>query len=36
MTPIFPKLPKSLTTKELRNEIKRRLKIMNQMGLIKK
>ena len=36
MTSIFPKLPKGLTTKELRKEIRRRLKIMDEMGLIKK
>jgi len=36
MTPIFPRLPKDLTTKELRKEIRRRLKIMDQMGLVKK
>jgi len=36
MTSIFPKLPKGLPTKKLRKEIRRRLKIMDQIGLIKK
>ena len=36
MKSIFPRLPKGLTTKELRKEIRRRLKIMDEMGLIKK
>ncbi len=35
-TPIFPALPRGLTSKELRKEIQRRMKIMDEMGLIKK
>ena len=35
-TSILPKFPKGLTTKELRKEIRRRLKIMDEMGLINK
>ena len=35
-TPIFPRLPRGLTQKELRKEIQRRMKIMDEMGLIKK
>ena len=33
---LFPKFPKGLSTKEVRQEIQRRLKIMDQMGLIRK
>jgi hypothetical protein len=33
---IFPKLPQNLTTRELRIEIRRRLKISEQLGLIRK
>jgi hypothetical protein len=36
MTTPFPKLPKGLPEKELRAEIRRRLKIMGSLGLIKK
>ena len=32
MTPIFPKLPKGLTTKELREEIQRRMDILEASG----
>jgi len=35
-TPIFSRLPRGLTQKELRKEIQRRMKIMDEMGLIKK
>ena len=35
-TSIFPALPRGLTSKELRKEIQRRMKIMDKMGLIKK
>lgn len=35
-TSIFPRLPRGLTQKELRKEIRKRLKIMVEMGLIKK
>jgi hypothetical protein len=31
---IFPKLPQNLTTRELRVEIRRRLKISDQLGFI--
>jgi len=34
--PSFPKFPKGLSTKEVRQEIQRRLEIMDQMGLIRK
>jgi hypothetical protein len=34
--PLFPKFPKGLSTKEVRQEIQRRLEIMDQMGLIRK
>ena len=34
--PIFPKLPQNLTTRELRTEIRLRLKISEQLGLIRK
>ena len=33
---IFPSLPKNLTDRELRKEIRRRLKISDQLGLIRK
>jgi hypothetical protein len=33
---IFPCLPKNLTDLELRKEIRRRLKISDQLGLIRK
>ena len=33
---IFPNLPKNLTNRELRKEIRRRLKISDQLGLIRK
>ena len=33
---IFPKLPQNLTTRELRIEIRRRLKISEELGLIRK
>jgi len=33
---IFPRLPRGLTQKELRKEIRRRMKIMDEIGLIKK
>ena len=33
---IFPSLPKNLSTSELRREIRRRLKISDQLGLIRK
>lgn len=33
---IFPSLPKNLTERELRIEIRRRLKISDQLGLIRK
>jgi hypothetical protein len=33
---IFPGLPKNLTDSELRKEIRRRLKISDQLGLIRK
>ena len=33
---IFPSLPKNLSTPELRREIRRRLKISDQLGLIRK
>ena len=33
---IFPKLPKNLSVAELRKEIRRRLIISDQLGLIKK
>ena len=33
---IFPSLPKNLTEHELRIEIRRRLKISEQLGLIRK
>jgi hypothetical protein len=33
---IFPKLPQNLTIRELRKEIRRRLKISEQLGLIRK
>ena len=36
MTSIFPKLPKGLNTRELRKEIQKRLKVMDEMGLIKR
>ena len=32
----FPKFPKGLSTKEVRQEIQRRMEIMDQMGLIRK
>ena len=32
----FPKFPKGLSTKQVRQEIQRRLVIMDQMGLIRK
>jgi len=32
---IFPSLPKNLTNRELRKEIRRRLKISEQLGLIR-
>ena len=35
-TSIFPSLPKNLTDRELRKEIRRRLKISEQLGLIRK
>ena len=35
-TPIFPVLPRGLTSKEFRKEILRRMKVMDEMGLIKK
>ena len=35
-TPIFPALPRRLTSKELRKEIQRRMKVIDEMGLIKK
>jgi hypothetical protein len=36
MTSIFPKLPNGLTTSELRKEIRKRIKMMDEMGLIKR
>ena len=33
---IFPSLPKNLSASELRQEIRRRLKISDQLGLIRK
>ena len=33
---IFPSLPKNLTVPQLRAEIRRRLKISDQLGLIRK
>ncbi len=33
---IFPSLPKNLSTSELRREIRRRLKISDELGLIRK
>jgi hypothetical protein len=33
---IYPSLPKNLTVPQLRKEIRRRLKISEQLGLIKK
>jgi hypothetical protein len=33
---IFPSVPKNLTDRELRKEIRRRLKISEQLGLIRK
>ena len=33
---IFPKLPQNLTTRELRIQIRRRLKISEELGLIRK
>jgi hypothetical protein len=33
---IFPSLPKNFTDRELRKEIRRRLKISDQLGLIRK
>ena len=33
---IFPSLPKNLTDRELRKEIRRRLKISEELGLIRK
>ena len=33
---IFPRLPRGLTQKDLRKEIQRRMKVMDEMGLIKK
>jgi hypothetical protein len=33
---IFPSLPKNLSVPQLRKEIRRRLKISEQLGLIKK
>ena len=33
---IFPSLPKNLSVTELRQEIRRRLKISEQLGLIRK
>ena len=33
---IFPKLPQNLTLRELRTEIRRRLKISEELGLISK
>lgn len=33
---IFPKIPPNLTTRELRAEIRRRLKISERLGLIRK
>ena len=33
---IFPKLPENLTTRQLRVEIRRRLKISKELGLIRK
>ena len=33
---IFPSLPKNLATSELRREIRRRLKISEELGLIRK
>jgi len=35
-TSIFPQLPRGLTQKELLKEIQRRMKVMDEMGLIKK
>lgn len=35
-TSIFPRLPRGVSQKELRKEIRRRMKIMDEMGLIKK
>jgi len=35
-TSTFPALPRGLTSKELRKEIQRKMKIMDEMGLIKK
>jgi len=33
---IFPRLPRNLSSKELRLEIQRRLEIMDSLGLIRK
>jgi hypothetical protein len=35
MTPIFPRLPKGLTTNELKAEISRRMAVLVSLGLIK-